>query len=144
MSADKSKTFPFPHATVTHIFGRPDSLSLGILQGELYANAILVPTELGGGLYGHLALVMNDAEYAALDSTVAYATPVHPGVHADAPVNSAAVQITQLNCQQHDKALEHDMHHVNVSNVLKRQLLEVVDDMFVSGVHNPSLTACVW
>ena len=41
---------------MTPIMGRPDPLSLGILQGELYANAMSVPTELGGGLYGHLAL----------------------------------------------------------------------------------------
>ena len=59
MSVDKNKsTFPFPHATVTTILGRPDPLSLGILQGELYANAMSIPTELGGGLYGHLALIV--------------------------------------------------------------------------------------
>ena len=138
MSADKSKTFPFPHATVTPIIGRPDPLSLGILQGELYANAISVPTELGGGLYGHLALVMNDAEYAALDGTVAYAIPNHPGVQADAAANATAVQITQLN-RQHDKALERHMLHANVSNALKQQLLEAVDDMFVSVLRHQRL-----
>ena len=95
MSADKNKsTFPFPHATgVTTITGRPDPLSLGILQGELYANAMSIPTELGGGLYGHLALIMPTAEYASLDGAVAYVTPAHPGVQADAPANATAIMM---------------------------------------------------
>jgi hypothetical protein len=74
-SSNKHKTkFPFPHATVTPILGRPDPLSLGILQGKLYANAISVPTELGGGIYGHLALVMPAAEYVTMGGAVAYGT----------------------------------------------------------------------
>ena len=99
MSAGKSKTFPFPHATVTPISGRPDPLSLSILQGNFYANAISVPTELGGGLYGHLALVMNDAEYAALEGTVAYATskttlrPVPPRYRLHSSIASHHVRI---------------------------------------------------
>jgi len=139
MSADKHKTtFPFPHATVTPIIGRPDPLSLGILQGELYANAISVPTELGGGSYGHLALVMPAAEYVTMDGAIAYIAPAHPGVQADVPINATAVQITQLN-RQHDKALDRHMLHANVSNALKQQLLEAVDDMFVSILRHQRL-----
>ena len=92
MSFDKSKTFPFPHPTVTPITGRPDPLSLSILQGELYANAISVPTELGGGLYGHLALIMPHAEYITMDGAIDYVAPPHPGVQADAPPGATAVQ----------------------------------------------------
>lgn len=116
---------------VTPILGRPDPLSLRILQGELFTNAISVPTELGGGHYGHLALIMPDADYAVLAGTIAYAIPAHPGVQADAPPAATAVQITQLN-RQHDKSLDRHMLHANVSNALKQQLLEAVDDMFVS------------
>jgi hypothetical protein len=138
MSVDKSKPFPFPHPTVTPITGRPDPLSLSILQGELYANAISVPTELGGGLYGHLALIMPHAEYITMDGAIDYVAPPHPGVQADAPANSTAVQITQYN-RQHDKALERHMLHANVSNALKQQLLEAVDDMFVSVLRHQRL-----
>ena len=60
--------------------GCPDPLSLGILQGELYANAMSVPTELGGGLYGHLALIMPYADYAALEGAIEFTIPAHPGV----------------------------------------------------------------
>jgi hypothetical protein len=77
MSTDKStKPFPFPHATVKPLLGRPDPLTLGILQGEqLYANAISVPTELGGGLYGHLAIIMPAAEYMLMDGAIHYVAP---------------------------------------------------------------------
>ena len=80
MSTDKLPMFPFPHATVTIIKGRPDPLSLGILQGELCANAISVPTELGGGQCGHLALIMPNAEHMTMASAIACITPAHPGV----------------------------------------------------------------
>jgi hypothetical protein len=139
MSIDKIKaTFPFPHATLTPIIGRPDPLSLGIIQGELYANAISVPTELGGGLYGHLALVMPNIEYVDMVGAIAYVAPLHPGVQADAAAGATAVQITQMN-RQHDKALERHMLHANVANALKQQLLDSVDDMFVSVLRHPRL-----
>ena len=121
------------------IIGRPDPLSLGILQGELYyANAMSVPTELGGGLYGHLALIVPYADYAALEGAIEYTIPAHPGVQADAPANATAVMITQLN-RQHDKALDRHMLHANVSNAIKQQLLKAVDDMFVSLLRHQRL-----
>jgi hypothetical protein len=139
MSTDKSNTtFSFPHTTVTPITGRPNPLSLSILQGELYANAISIPTELGGGAYGHLALVMPDAEYIAMAGALAYVAPAHPGAQADAPAGATAVQITQLN-RQHDKAIERFMLHTNVSNALKQQILEAVEDMFVSVLRHQHL-----
>ena len=93
-----------------------------------------VPTELGGGLYGHLALVMPTAEYLTMHNAINYIAPAHPGVQqAD-----AAVQITQLNRQQ-DKALERHMLHANVSNALKQQILEAVDDMFISVLRHQGL-----
>lgn len=139
MAPDTTRsTFPFPHATLTPILGRPDPLSLGIIQGELYANAISVPTELGGGVYGHLALVMPVPEYIAMDGAILYTTPVHPGVQDDAPAGATAVQITQLN-RQHDKALERHMLHATVANALKHQLLDAVDDMFISVLRHQRL-----
>ncbi len=123
---------------VTPLIGRPDPLTLGILQGELYANAISVPTELGGGLYGHLAIIMPAVEYMLMDGTIDYVAPPHPGVQADMPAAATAVQITQLN-RQHDKALECHMLHANVANALKQQLLEAVDGMFVSVLSHQRL-----
>jgi hypothetical protein len=97
-----------------------------------------IPTELGGGLYGHLALIMPTAEYASLDGAVAYVTPAHPGVQADAPATATAVMITQLN-RQHDKALERHTLHANVANALKQQLLDSIDDVFVSILRHQRL-----
>ena len=121
MSSDKNKTFP--NATVTLITtGRPDPLTLSILQGELYVSPFL---------YGQLALIMPATKYATMEGAIDYIAPPHPGVQADASAAATAVMITQLN-HQHDKALEHHMLYANVSNALKQQLLEVVNDMFVS------------
>ena len=71
--------------------------------------------ELGGGFYGHLALIMPAANYITMDGAIDYVAPMHPGVQADAAANATVVRITQQN-RQHDKALERHMLHTNVSN----------------------------
>ena len=64
--------------------------------------------------------------------------PLHPGIQADAPPAATAVQITQLN-RQHNKALERYTLHANVANALKQQLLDAVDDMYVSVLRHQRL-----
>jgi hypothetical protein len=51
---------------------------------------------------------------------------------------ATAVQITQLN-RQHDKSLERHMLHATVANALKHQLLDAVDDMFISVLRHQRL-----
>ena len=85
-----------------------------------------------------LSSCLRAAEYASLDGAVAYVTPGHPGVQADAPANATAIMITQLN-QQHDKALERHVLNANVANALKQQLLDAVDGMFVSVLRHQRL-----
>ena len=67
----------FEKAVLTAISGRPDYKALHGLFKELKANAASVMSDLGGGLYGHLGLLLTAAAYLRL-------TP-HPYVRPPRP-----------------------------------------------------------
>ena len=90
-------SFAFTHKNLTPIVGRPDPVTIDVLRGEIYANAMDVPTELGGGQYGHLALVMPADQYTNLDNAIPYVAPINPGVQAPPAPNATAIQIMQGN-----------------------------------------------
>jgi hypothetical protein len=106
----------FQHKVLTRIHGLPVYETLQLLATEIKANAASVPTTLGGGLYGHLGLVVSDQKYATLANTSPWVTPVNPGTYtppatgtgpqlvADKDVWRAAHKIFDL-CQATEKAL---------------------------------------
>jgi len=106
----------FQHKVLTRIHGTPVFETLQLLATELKANAASVPTTLGGGLYGHLGLVVSDQKYATLANTSPWVPPVNPGDYtppatgtgpqlvADKDVWRAAHKIFEL-CQATEKAL---------------------------------------
>jgi hypothetical protein len=51
----------FPHPDLTIIIGKPMYTTMRKLQKELYANTKAIPSTLGGGHNGHLALIMTNA-----------------------------------------------------------------------------------
>ena len=82
----------FQHKVLTRINGQPTYESLKTLTTEIKANAASVPSTLGGGLYGHLGLVVSDEKYAQLAHTVPWINPGHPGPFAP-PVGATGPQI---------------------------------------------------
>jgi len=54
----------FQHKLLTKVHSQPMYKSLQHLATEIKANASSVPLTLGGGLYGHLGLIVSDERYA--------------------------------------------------------------------------------
>jgi hypothetical protein len=80
-----ASSLTFPHPELIFITGKPKYASIRQLQKELCANAKTVPSMLGGGHNGHLALIMTASEYLII-SAVTYNEPIHPGAQ---PVHQA-------------------------------------------------------
>ena len=59
----------FQHKVLTRIHGKPMYKSLPMLTTELKANAVSVPSTLGGGQHGHLGLLLSAVRHAALPHT---------------------------------------------------------------------------
>jgi hypothetical protein len=75
--SDSSKSYPFPHPTLTKIDGKPNAASIKLLTKEVYANAKSVHSVHGGELNGHLGLAMLVAAYV-LRAGINFVEPPHP------------------------------------------------------------------
>ena len=69
----------FEHPTLDTIHGEPNYTMLRKLKNQLMRNASSVPSDLGGGANGHLALLLSPQEYSSVNR-IAYVRPVHPGI----------------------------------------------------------------
>jgi hypothetical protein len=58
-----TESFPLPHEQLTLIPGKLSAATIRQLKKELYANARSIHSDRGGGLNGHLGLVMPTAAY---------------------------------------------------------------------------------
>ena len=85
---------------------RPNRKDVLLLRKEINSRALIIPSELGGGGHGHLALCMTTEEYAATNGTQPWTNPQHPGpepVYLQA--NPTVKQMTTID-RKYDKDLE--------------------------------------
>ena len=80
-----------PHDPLTPIIGKPTYASIKLLKQELYANALSVQSNAGGGMYGHLGLIMPATEYNALPDAATWIDPIAPKLPDFAPTTRGAV-----------------------------------------------------
>jgi hypothetical protein len=126
--------FTFPHETLTPIIGRPTNTTLQLLQRQVYTNARSVPSARGGGMHGHLAMVMSDAAYLTR-AGVPFDVPIHPGPPPPA-IGAAAVIAVNLN--QYTEAIKDATLYNNLSAALTSQLLTAVNASFLSALEDPT------
>jgi hypothetical protein len=65
----------FPHNSLPQVMGEPTFEDLKIIHRYLNTNAMSAPLYEGGGLNGHLGLIMMNYEYFALQKRYAYTAP---------------------------------------------------------------------
>ena len=97
----------FPYPTLTRIEGEPSWPKLRQIQKELNANAASVPSNLGSGKYGLLALTMTPTAYSNICSTPVLA-PRNPGAQPNPADIAAAVNaytITEIH-KKHEKEVK--------------------------------------
>ena len=59
----------FVYPTLTQIHGYPTFVTLNKLKKQLKLNARSVSSDLGGGMHGHLGLVLTPEDYAQVSQT---------------------------------------------------------------------------
>ena len=100
----------------------------------MYGNVATLPTTLGGGAHGHFGIIMKATIYVTLVAT-AYVTPNEPLLTPDVPSTATSASQQQLQDQH---AEEHRIftNHVNMDDALKTQLLDSVEEPYVSKLRN--------
>ena len=119
----------FKFKTPTPIHGTPTNATLKRLKTELRANASSVESDLGGGDYGYLGLVLTNPEYASI-SLVPFVAPNHPGnLHIDP--NVAPIAAVNLK-EAHKEACLKYYECKNVEKALLRHIQDAIEPKYQS------------
>lgn len=129
-----SPKFTFPHETLTPIEGKPTNTTLQLLQRHLFTNARSVPSARGGGIHGHLAMLLSPADYLLLRAGVPFLVPVHPG-NPPEPIGTAAVIGVAL--RNYTEALADVALYNNLSAAVTSRILKAVNASFLSALEDP-------
>ena len=109
------------------------------IKKELKANAASVPSNLGGGVNGHLGLVLTATEYLTVNPNT-YVRPTHPGplvIPAGPPAIPQYLQ--QKMRDDHKEAVCVYREMDNVKKALKMQLAEALPELYLKRFRNPHM-----
>ena len=123
----------FEKQELTKIVGEPTYETLQQLLRELKANARTVHSNLGGGTFGHLALVISPASYALISPTP-FIRPTHPG-QLTIPAGSTQHAARTLK-DQHDENLRVFHEVEGVDRALKQQLVAAIEPTYLMAIRD--------
>jgi hypothetical protein len=123
--------FEFP--TLTKVHGEPTYESLQEIKDEIKANAASVESLLGGGLNGHLGLVLTPQEYTRVNAEP-YIKPDHPGI-LNIPQNATAPVALRMKTQfEESKRLWREA--VDIERAIIKQIVKAVEPKFLKSLRN--------
>ena len=123
----------YPHPIVTRIQGKPTFTSLFKLHTEIKANAASVPSTRGGGLHGHLGIVLSPLKYSNISLTP-FERPNDPGQ----PVLTGAMtwdQMQAVRLANRDQREAFDLVNT-VESSLKQQIINAIDPEYLQELQN--------
>ena len=131
----KETHFEFPELTK---MGQPTYGSLQKMHNQLKANAQSVYSELGGGAFGHLGMVLSNAQYATISQTpfVKPARPTPPVI----PQFAIASVIASLQQDYKKAQQEYDTFNA-VKKALRQQIVTAIDETYVIALRNRATNA---
>eukprot|EP00978_Attheya_sp_CCMP212_P021779 scaffold64028_cov57-Attheya_sp.AAC.4 len=113
---------------------QPTYNSILEVRTALNSNAITIPSAEGGGIHGHLALVLTASEYLAVVG-VAFLPPVHPGPVAHAPLTTAA-QIIKTNHLHKSATNVFTIYHA-LDHALHKLLIAATPEVYICRIKDP-------
>jgi hypothetical protein len=134
-SIPRVKDTYFQHTVLTKIQGRPSYESLQLLAKQLKANAACVPSTLGGGIYGHLGLVISALKYSNLPGSLPWVTPAHPGPFAP-PVGATGPQIEAAKDVWRALNVSFELYEAT-AKALTSQVVEAIDPVYLAPITLP-------
>lgn len=126
-----SEQFVYP--VLTKIQGKLSYESLKVIKAELKANASAIPSELGGGMNGHLGLIVTPTEYINV-SVVPYVRYLNPPVLV-IPAGTTGVAATRMH-EEHKEAKRVFREMVELEKLLLSQLRRAVPPQYLKQFVN--------
>ena len=125
----------FPNATIPKIDGQPDYESLNNIRRLLKENAASVPSTLGGGIFGHLGLIVSAATYTGIAPDTPYVTPANPGAIPPIAATATQAQITVAE-RNHKENLRLWREFQSLHTALKSQLTNAIPEIYLRAIRN--------
>ena len=143
-------TMPHPKLTALPLDENPTFITIRTWKQELYANAISVPSEEGGGNHGHLGEIVDDATYRELvpnpggaaafpaPPARAYARAENPGREPDIPNGSTGPQIARITAAFNADTKRWETAQA-IRKALKAQVIAACPEDFLFPLKDPRL-----
>jgi hypothetical protein len=132
----KSFTLPKDPLTPLDPNAEPTPATIRRLKQELYNNAQTVSSLLGGGLHGHLGLLMEEAAYTSIShGNTAYVFPDKP----EAPNYSTGKTQVERDALKDAYGIDLDNYIKarDLNNVLKALIIKAILDLFIVMLKDP-------
>jgi hypothetical protein len=124
----------FPNPILPKIDHEPTFEDIQVTTRLLNANAISIPSIVGGGAHGHLGIIMTQVEYATI-STSPWVDAYNPNVVPIIPPGTTAVDAAQI-ARMHAECLRIYTHRINEDQALKKIILEAYANMCTSQLED--------
>ena len=128
-------TASFPYPSFPHLHSQPNREDIDKLEKMSIANAAARPSTRGGGMHGHMGMVLSPARYA-LHVAIPYVFEPNPG---EAPIYPPGVtgvaQRTLDNEWQRNATIYNDQQAVHAA--LKNQLFRAIPEAYWAGLTDP-------
>ena len=135
MAYTNDKKFNFEYPELTKIHGEPDSVTILNMTKELKANTQSQRSNLGGGHYGYLSLIIPQVEYMTLPHAAALVTPIAPALFS-VPPGTTAVQSMVLKSTWDNETKEF-LEYTHMQLALKNQICQAIDMRYRKALRNP-------
>ena len=133
----------FEYKILDKIHGTPDIDSILRIYKQVKRNLQSVPTKLGGGQLGYLALGIRTTAFDALLNSRDFVRPVHPGDFAVAisgDLHGEGVAFTNQDIAQqkarHDELIRQYDECQSVEQITRSMITQAVDDEFLDELRN--------
>eukprot|EP00978_Attheya_sp_CCMP212_P013088 scaffold32736_cov48-Attheya_sp.AAC.3 len=138
MASTNDITMNFIHPVLTTLATKleePTYQSICVAHTELHNNAAAVFSSAGGGVHGHLALTMTDAEYLAIAGTT-YIVPINPPRE---PVFTTSRMTSAENLRRHTEHSRAFKLYHDVDKALHKQLITATPEVYLQDIKDPVL-----
>ena len=125
----------FEHKSVDKIYGEPDAKSLRNLFKQIKRNARSITSNLGGGQYGHLFMVIHQDDWNNLPNTIQVEPPQDPGAfNIQGRLTATEIAVQQ---KEHEEAKRKYERYQALQRVLRNQLVSAIEPCYLDPIRCP-------
>ena len=129
------RTTHFEYKDLDKIHGKPDIDSLLRIFRQLKRNAQRVPTTLGGGQLGYLALVLSEVAFDNIPNSTPFVRPTLQGPFTPSNNRLSGAELSQEKAE-HDEKVRLYNECQAVEQALRNQIIDAVPPEYLDSLRN--------